>query len=269
MTRDQIFWSVVGTIGAALVGCAVFWGGSVRANVKEETLRANALSNQLAQLSTLKNKIPNEKTIEEWDRYQKWVAAQCAKVVDFYQRHDHALDKKLVRGIEEPDPGNFKAEYNSLRSLAVGHLKSNREMRVWNPEAVFLEYPWSIGTTNPDPADYEAIRKDFRIRQYLVLNILPRSGVKQLDNLSLYKPERIPGTEFQAVPVRVQCNLSAENIMTLLRSLLLVPERATDKPLVIMRECTAKKGPGTGKPEASPISLDLLMDFVDFAPESN
>ena len=269
MTRDQIFWAVLGVLALALVSVAFIWGGSVRAEVRAERGRWEDLSNQYSRLWAGRKKIPNQETIKEWDDFREWVGTQAQDVVAFFERRDKVLERHIVQGVPEPSPGDFKAEYNSLRSESVRHLGRLKQMRTWNPEAVFRLYPWSIGDASPEPDEYRNVRKDLWIRRYLVLGVLPRNGVQEVSNLAVFPARDIAGTEFKAIPVRITCTLASENLMKLLRSLLTIHEGDPEKLFLIMRELSVKKAKGAGGKSSPPVAVDVLVDIIDYEPKGS
>ncbi len=148
----------------------------------------------------------------------------------------------------------------------VRDLRNQTTMRVWNADAAFRKYPWSVGEANPDPAEYRNVCKDLWIRRYMVFGVLLGNGAENVTNLSVLQPRRMGNTEFYAIPVRVTCQTPAQNVADILRYLLTTPEGDQTKLFVIPREISIKKGKGDGKPPA-PVVLEFLVDVVDFEPE--
>jgi len=270
VTRDQVFWACYGVVALALAGCALFWGGSVRADVRAERTRWDNAKAQCERLEAGRKNIHNLDSVNKWRDFQKWVASQTEEVASFFARRDKVMERHFVDGTQEPSPADFKAEYNSLRSDSVRDLK-RLPMRVWNPEAVFKQYPWSVGNANPEPAEYRLVRKELWITRYLVLGALPSGGVKEVTNLSILPPKPLPGTEFHVIPVSISCLIPADNVTKLLHGLLAVPEGDPLKLFAIVRKVSLKKSPGEGGKEAKdvpPLYMELLLDVIDFEPKS-
>ena len=268
MTRDQVFWAVFALIALCIVSSALFWGGGLRSKVRAEAVKWEELGSDYTRLYTGRRSIPNRDSIEKWRAYKQWVKGQSEQVAAYFERRDNVLEKRLDDASVEPSPGDFKAAYNSRRSAYVRLLtQREKDMRVWNPEDVFLQYPWSVGQSNPDPSQFRRVRKDLWIRRYFALGVLPRNGVSEVSNLSVSEPLAIPDTEFVAIPVKVTCKVPAPHVTKLLQSLLAVPPGDPEKLFVTMRQMTLTKAPGPGGKTPTPVTLDFTVDVIDFEPK--
>ena len=114
MTRDQLFWTILGAILAALLGVFFFWGGAQRSDLAEqrEDWERNVMDlDQLRALAQVK-KIPSEQTLKAWGSFNAWLAKQNEDVAEFFKQRDGNLEHRLVEGTRDPDPGDFESAYN-------------------------------------------------------------------------------------------------------------------------------------------------------------
>ena len=278
MTRDQVFWSSYGGVCAVLAGIFLFWGGSLRSDLKDERTAWDQSSSQLTTMRALANneKIPSEETIREWSAFNKWLAAQNKEVSDFFRQRDNNLEQKLVEGSADPEPGDFKSAYNDQYRhfhMVLRQRMSKGSLHVIGLETLFRKYPWMDTPTEPDPADYPDIRRDVWIREYFIMTLLLNHNVSEIRYFRVLPPEPTPipdlhETRFRAIPVRVECVLPADSVVRLLTTMLTVRPSDTDKLFVILRELSLKKGAGAGEPPSPPVTLELLVDVIDFLPRT-
>ena len=276
MTRDQVFWAICGLICAVLVGVYVIWGGKVRADLEGQRQAWEEHRKKLERLETLAKvrKIPNAESIEDWFKFKDWGSSQTQEVVEFFRQRDNVLERKLIEGSQEPEPGDFKSAYNDLyrESCTIVRKQAGRGIKVPGVESLFTRYPWMATATLPKPSEYRAIRKDLSIRRYFILKLLLTHRVQSLQAFRVMPPEVIPvpnakDSEFNAIPVRVRCALPAGEVVRLLTNMLRVREGDSDKLFVIMRELSMAKGAGPGGSVSAPLTMEFLVDVVDFEPK--
>jgi hypothetical protein len=92
--------------------------------------------------------------------------------------------------------------------------------------------------------------------------------VVEVSDLSVLPAQRLPDSEFSAAPVRIRCQVPAENVVQLLRSLIVVEPGDPEKLFVLLREFSVRKGVGVGGQVSPPVLVDLLADVLDFDPKS-
>ena len=276
MTRDQVFWTILGGVLAVLLGVFVFWGGSLRSDLSEERAawkRHVDELNQLRSLAQLK-KIPSEQTLKDWGGFNLWLSKQNEDVAEFFKQRDNNLEQRLVEGSRSPSPGDFESAYNeryrNFRRI-IEHKRA-RGLHVVEVDLV-RRYPWMDSEDEPSPSEYAAVRRDLWVREYLVLRLLLRHGITELRRFAVMPREAIPipdlkQTRFHAVPVRIQCVLPPDKVVGLLRDMLAVRPAEADKLFINLRELKLEKAAGLGAPPTPPVTMELLIDVIDFEPKS-
>lgn len=278
MTRDQIFWSVFGLALVALAVVYATWSRGVYRQVEEQHQRWEAQRDELTVLRSLagNRNLPNQESIDQWVDYKDWLKEQSDQALAFFRRRDEPLERSLIEGIRTPSPGDFKSAYNDLYrdSNLVVRRHIERGVDIRQAADLFTRYPWMDTEATPSPEDYRAIQKDLWIRRYFVLDLLLAHNVNAISVFSVMPSEVIPipnteESEFRAIPVRVRCALPAEQVVKLLTAMLRVSESDPDKLQVVMRELDLSKGPGAGRGTTPPVTLEFLVDVVDFNPRTD
>lgn len=276
MTRDQIFWAAFGAVCVALLGVHFVWGRLVLGNqIRAERNQWEEHQTLLTLLRTRARdrRIPNEESVQDWFRYKDWLAEQSDAAADFFRQRNRVLERRLAEGSRDPDPGDFKSNYNDLYRHSMDLVRRRMEsgVQIAGADTLFTRYPWMATEALPNPENFRDIRKDIRVRRYFVLSLLFQHGVESISHFSVMPSEVIPvpnarESEFRAIPVRVRCTLPAEEVVKLLTSMLRVRESDADKMLVLMREVSISKSPGAGGRRSPPVTLEFLVDVVDFEP---
>jgi len=274
MTRTQVFWAGFGCAALVLLLVYVFVGGPGRAELATQRTRWRQINDQLKLLDVLASggKIPQETSVKEWSDFKAWLGEQSQLAARFFNDRDAEIERRLNRGAKDSLPGDFKTEYNDLHREAMRTLQSRAEKGLQICQ-VFRRYPWMESDALPDPKDFRSIRKDFWVRRYLVLRLLLPHGATAINTFRVGEPEIIPvpntrDSEFRAIPIRVQCAMPADKIIDMLTALLIVRETDQEKPFAILRELKLEKAAGLGDKSAPPVSVEFLVDIVDFEPKS-
>lgn len=278
MTRDQFFWTAFGAAGLVLAGVYFVWGGSVRRSVEAERAQWDERKTHMQVMQTMarNRRIPNEASIQQWFEYQEWVEEQSETVKDFFRQRVGVMERRLAEGSRDPSPGDFRSYYNDLYRDSMNRVRRHMErgVQISGADTLFTRYPWMETDALPDPEDYRDIRRDIWVRRYFILSLLLQHNLDSLALFRVHDPEVIPipnanESEFRAIPIRVRCTLPTEEVVKLLTAMLRVGESDADKLPVLMRELSISKGTGPGGRRSPPVTLEFLVDVVDFQPRDS